>query len=112
MLTRFEIRNAILQIIIVLITSYITAREPEGWLSVIAYYGSVLFVPMLSTKYYVNLAVSMIHTFFLLSFYHLLETVKGSVGGPLTDFFTPVLTISLYSFLHFVYAAMRRQRRV
>lgn len=107
---RKDIRIAIAQTVMVIVSSYLTAREPEGWLSVLSYFFAVVFVPMMSKNFIINSVLSVVHTVVLLSFIHLLGSIKGSVGGPVTMLVTPIMTITLYAAIYFGCAALRRLR--
>ncbi len=109
-MTRKEIQTAIAQVVIVIVSSYFTAREPEGWLSVLSYFFAIVFVPMMSRNFIINFVLSVVHTFVLLSFIQLLGSIKGTVGGPVTMLFTPIMTMTLYAAMYFGCVALRRLR--
>ncbi len=109
-MTRKEIQVALAQVVIVIVSSYLTAHESEGWLSVLSYFFAVVFVPMMSKNIIINFALSVVHTVVLLSFIQLLGSIQGSVGGPVTMLVTPIMTITLYAAIYFGCMALRKQR--
>lgn len=109
-MTRKGIQIAVAQVVFVTVSSFLTARNPESWLSVLSYFFAVVFVPMMSSNFIMNLVISIVHTFVLLSFIVLLDSAKGSVGGPVTVLLTPIMTITLYAAIYFGCVALRRSR--
>ncbi len=110
LMTRKDIQIAVAQVVLVIVSSFLTAREPEGWLSVLSYFFAVVFVPMMSRNFLMNLVLSIVHTFVLLSFIQLLGSIKGTVGGPVTMLVTPIMTITLYAAIYWGCMALRRLR--
>ncbi|MFT3880701.1 MAG: hypothetical protein QM703_13680 [Gemmatales bacterium] len=102
------------QILIVLVTSLITASNPYPWCSAVFLYGSVIVVPLLSKNFALNLAMSLFHVFvlllfallfntvmgvmlLLLAFIHLFDPVMGSVVWPIPDLLPLLIIIVFYT---------------
>ncbi len=109
-MTRKEIKLAICQVLIVTVSCFVAAPFPEEWFSAISYFGAVILVPLMSRNFVINFSLSLLHTLLLLTFIHLFGSVKGSVGGPVTDFLIPLLTIALYAAIYFGCVVLRKTR--
>ena len=108
-MTRRETKIVFGQVLIVIVSSLITALNPFDWfLSLVFFYGPIVFVPAMSKNFAINFGLSLLHTFVLLAFIHLFDTVKGSVGGPVTDFLTPIIIVVLYAAIYVGCMFLRR----
>jgi hypothetical protein len=106
-----KIRSVLIaiQLVTIATSSFIYARFPFSITGGASYFLAIVIVSVLSKSYLLTLLMAVFHIFFLLLFFHAMDSIQSSVGGTMTYMILPPQTLILYSLVYFA-VWLRRQR--